>query len=277
MRAEIIVDEGKKYIQIPFYREDNVNSFFSEYESNMLENSDIGGVPKAIKKTVGDETFLMFCISSYVSLKERFDKEYLDLKMFCHFFEELIKVFENMSVYLLDKNTICLEPEYIFYDEKEKKYVFMPIAESTECGLRKYESLLTFFADVCSVEEKDLLELIFEIFTSLNEKRIEEISFLKEIAGYKYRIQNKMETNEEAVYDDFDVITDEEDTAEEPKIKATFVICIILLLFSFWTSYMCTYEFKYSVVGMAAVLLAVVLMGYEVLKTIKPLSKQKDT
>lgn len=276
MRTEIISDEGRKYIQIPFYKEDGVTPFFSEYESNMLENSEIGGISKAIKKNVGDETYFMFCISSLISLKEYFDKEYLDMPRFCCFFEELVKAYENMRVYLLDRSTICLEPEYIFYDEKEKKYIFMPIAEPADRGLTKYENLFTFFSDVCSVEEKNLLEFIFEIFTSLNDDRIEEISFLREIVAKKYKIQSRIDLEEEIVHDDFEVL-DENEEEEEPKIKGTFIISIILLLISFWFSYMRDYEFKYSVVGMAAVLLAVVLMGYEVLKTIKPLSKQKDT
>lgn len=276
MRTEIISDGGRKYIQIPFYKEDDVTPFFSEYESNMLENLEIGGISKAMKKTVGDETYFMFCISSFISLKEYFDKEYLDMPRFCYFFEELVKAYENMSIYLLDRRTICLEPEYIFYNEKEKKYIFLPIAESTDRGLIKYENLFTFFSDVCSVEEKNLLEFIFEIFTSLNDERIEEISFLKEIVAKKYKIKSRIDFEEEIVHDDFEVLNEGEEE-EEPKIKGTFIFSIILLLISFWVSYMRDYEFKYSVVGMAAVLLAVVLMGCEVLKTIKPLSKQKDT
>ncbi len=275
MKAEIIADEGRKYIQIPFYKEDNVTPFFSEYESNILETAGIGGISKVIKKTVGEETYLMFYVFSFISLKERFERDYLDITMFCGFFEELMKVFENMNLYLLDRSTICLEPEYIFYDEKEKKYVFMPIADPTDSGLTKYESLFTFFADVCSVEEKNLLEFIFETFSCLNDERFDEIFFLKEIVGYKYKIKNEKEPKEEEVYEDFDSM-DENGIEEEPQIKGTFIVGIILLLFSFWVSYMCNYEFKYSVVGMAAALLAVVLIGYEVVKMLIPFFKRKD-
>ena len=68
----------------------------------------------------------------------------------------------------------------------------------------------------------------------------------------------------------------EVETDEKPKIKGTFIISIILLLIAFWFSYVCKYEFKYGVVSMAAVFIAVGLMGYEVLKVTDHLPKQKD-
>lgn len=274
MKSEMVSEEGRTYIKIPFYREDNATPFFSEYESNILENTVMEGVLKAIKRTNGDETYLMFCVSSLISLNERFNKETLNINMFCDFFEELLRVFGTMGMYLLDRSTICLEPEYIFYNAKQKKYVFLPIVEYANHSLIRYEGLLTFFADVCPVEDKELLEFIFETYSSLNEEGFDEVSFLKDVAGYKYKIKSEEEPKEKVVYEDVDN-TNEEVVEKETKVKGTFIVSMFLLLFAFWTSYMCNNEFKYGVVSMAAVLLAAALLGYEVYKEIKNFLMQK--
>ena len=274
MSYKVIEEEGRRYISVPLYNETGKGSHFSEYERNVLEASEISGIPKVSKRTVGEEIYLMFAVSSYVSLREKFKREYLNIELFCNFFEELFQVYERMKIYLLDKNTISLDPDYIFFDEKTKKYIFLPIGELVDGLEKKYENLFTFFADICSVEEKCLLEYIFESFGTLSKGGIEEIEFVKEIANYKYKIKKEIEKEEENLRESFeeeiDSIID-----EEPKIRGTFILGIILLFLSFWFAYVCEYEFKYGGIGMAAVLLAVGLMGYEVLKLIKYILEQK--
>ena len=94
------------------------------------------------------------------------------------------------------------------------------------------------------------------------------------MAGYKYKIKSEEEPKEKVVYEDVDN-TNEEVVEKESKVKGTFIVSMFLLLFAFWTSYMCNNEFKYGVVSMAAVLLAAALLGYEVYNEIKNFLMQK--
>ena len=274
MTREKIVEGEKVYIQIPYYREGGKTTIFPEYEMNVLENIQIEGVSKPIKRTIKGEVYFWFSVTSYITIKEKFQREYLDKESFCQFFEELLQVYEKIQIYLLDRKLVCLEPEYIFYDEKEKNYVFLAVGEEQKQILDCYEELFIFFADICSVEEKKLLEFLFETFTDLNRNTFDEMQFLKNIVKYKY--EKEMEEIKEI--DDIKTF-EEEDTYEEeelPKMKGTMIIGIVLLFLSFWFSFMCEEEFRYAVAGMAACLLAICLLGYEVVKKVMDVIKKKS-
>ncbi len=267
MKRERITEDGKTYIRIPYYREDGKTTVFPEYEMNVLENTKIEGLSKGIRRTVKGEVYFWFPVISCITMKEKFQREYLDKKSFCQFFEELLQVYENMQTYLLDKRLICLEPEYIFFDEKERKYVFLAVGAESKNVLDAYETLFIFFADICSVEEKSLLEFIFETFSVLNRSSFDETDFLKTIVKYKYRKEKDEEIRESNILEEFEG-EDEDEVEEVPKVKGTLVVSMLLLFLAFWLSYMCKEEFRYGVAGMAACLLAICLLGYEVLKKI---------
>lgn len=275
MKHELILENGKKYIKIPFYKKDGVSVCFSKYEENMLETDQIDGIAKIIKRVMDGEIYYLFTISGYISVKDFFSKGILTKELFGELFEELLQLFEKMKTHLLDGRMLCLEPEYIFYDEKYKRYIFLPIADCMERTAEKYEKLFTFFADVCPIEEKELLEYIFESFGSINHENFEEISFIKDVVEYSYKKEKKQEVMpeyEEEIFKD----TEDDETEEEPKIKGIFIISLLLLLLSFWFSYVCKYEFKNGIAGMAAVLLAIGLMVYEVVKILRSQFKTKD-
>lgn len=276
MKCERIIEDGKAYIQIPYYREDGKTTVFPEYEMNILESAQIEGMLKAMKRSIKGEVYFLFPIISCITLKEKFYSEFLNKESFCQFFEELLQVFENMQIYLLDKKLICLEPENIFFNEKENRYFFLPAGMNENNNLDNYEALFTFFADICSVEEKELLEFIFETFSVLDRSSFDETEFLKTIVQYKYRKKEQEEIGEEVVSEDFD-FEDECEAAEIPKIKGTLLAGIFLLLLAFWFSFMCKEEFRYAVAGMAACLLAIGLLGYEVLKKVMGTDRQKAT
>ena len=128
----------------------------------------------------------------------------------------------------------------------------------------KYENIMTFFADVCCVDEKGLLEFIFESFGLLNENCFNEIEFIKGIIYHKYEQQVVCEVDdleEEEFYE-------EEEPEETSKVKGLLALSGVLIVLAFWFSFMCKEELKYSMVGMVTCLLAVGLIGYVVLKSI---------
>ena len=145
MNCEIVIEDGNKYIK------DSMNEL-SEYEKNILETNFIKGLPKIVKKRIEGETYLLFNISSCISLRQKLEREPLNGELFRGFFKELLQLYENMKLYLLDRTIISLNPEYIFYDEKENKYVYLPLDKKINNVVEKYENILTFFADVCCSE-----------------------------------------------------------------------------------------------------------------------------
>lgn len=265
MNCEIVVEDGNKYIK------DSMNEL-SEYEKNILETNYIKGLPKIIKKKMEGETYLLFNISTCISLRQKFESEHLNGELFRVFFKELLLLYENMKPYLLDRTIISLNPEYIFYDEKEKKYIYLPIDKKINNVIEKYENILTFFADVCCVEEKLLLEFIFESFGSLNENCFNEMEFIKSLIHHKYEKEVILEINE---FCEEEII--DEEVEETSKQKGILILSGVLIVLAFWFSFMCQEEFKYSIAGMAISILSVGLIGYVVLKGILEEVRNRDT
>ena len=68
----------------------------------------------------------------------------------------------------------------------------------------------------------------------------------------------------------------EKETVEGPKMRGVLLIGLSLLLLAFLLSYVCKYNFKNGIVAVAAVILAIGLMGFEVVKIVKSGFKVKD-
>lgn len=274
-KSELIFEDGKKYVKVPFYKEDGKNSYFSQFEENMLETGNIEGLSKITKRIMDGETYYLFSVSCYMSLKERFLRDSFTKEVFGELFLELLQVNEKMKTYLLDTGVICLDPEYIFYDEKRKRYVFLPTADNIQRITEKYEKLFGFFADICPTTEKDLLEFIFEAFGTLNQDTFDEISFIKSMVEFSYKEETETEVFQEYEKELIEEMYEKE-TVEGPKMRGVLLIGLSLLLLAFLLSYVCKYNFKNGIVAVAAVILAIGLMGFEVVKIVKSGFKVKD-
>ena len=122
MKIEIISEMGMRFVRIPFLSE--TEETMSEYESNILKNANISGLAEVSTRVVDGCIYLIFPIYSYISLEEKLNRELLNQTTFFDFFGQLRKVYENLQMYLLDGNLITLEPEYIFYNQQEQRYIF---------------------------------------------------------------------------------------------------------------------------------------------------------
>ena len=187
---EKVTEMNLNYLKIPFYQmngqDADQNPIMTEYEYTLLENAGIPGIAKVSKQLEEGKVFLMYSISSYISLEEKMAKGCLNKEVFFDFFKQLIKMYENIQLYLLDFNSLNLNPAYIFYDERKKQYVFLIGTADRGSILEKFENLLTFFADICPIEQQELLEYIFELFGSLSESNFEAHAFFpgwQEAAG----------------------------------------------------------------------------------------------
>lgn len=280
MKIDIVTEMGIRNVKIPFYLENEEGKedteVLTEYEYNILETVDIPGVSKVSKQIMDGKEYLLFPIYSYSSFKERLYKERLNTDLFCDFLSQLSQIYENMSGYLLDENLICLEPEYIFYDDLKKKYIFLPIMNKEKPPSKKFEQLFTFFADICPMEERELLEFIFENFDALSEEYFEPVSFMQYIVSYKfYKEKLYYATEEEGVKEDLDDDLEEE-LSTNSRLSGSFIVSVFLLLLAFCLCFLMKYQFKYSIVSIAATCIAVGLMAFQVLKITEHLPKRQN-
>lgn len=249
---KIIINEmGMRYVKIPFLKGEK-----SEYEENILKHTNISGLAEVAVQEIDGNIYFLYPIYSYISLKERFDRDLLNVDIFVDFFGQLLKVYEKIQMYLLDGKEICLDPELIFYNHVEKKYIFLPIIGEKKSFSENYEMLFTFFADKCPLEEKKLLGFIFENFIEFSDEQFEPITFLKYVMGYNF--EDETEIVSEAEENESDFLTENNETEfEKSKSKAVYLSGWGFLMLAILFSYMSDMEIKYGIVSIAASFLAV--------------------
>lgn len=267
--VEFVTEMGSRYVKIPFFQDDGQNAIMAEYEYTMLENTNIPGIAKTSKQIVEGKTILLYSISSYISLEERIKKGNLTKEIFCDFFKQLMRVYENIQMYLLDGDALNLDPAYIFYDEISNKYIFLVGTVEKSIISEKLEKLLTFFADICPIEQQELLELIFEFFGRLSEDNFEVRTFINHIVQYKFEEPKNEEKIEEVVCEENAVSNIElQEEFEKKKSISIYILCMTFLVLAVYFGFFVECEFKYCVVSMTLVLLATGFMAFQVIKII---------
>ena len=279
---EKVTEMNLNYLKIPFYQmngqDADQNPIMTEYEYTLLENAGIPGIAKVSKQLEEGKVFLMYSISSYISLEEKIAKGCLNKEVFFFFFKQLIKMYENIQLYLLDFNSLNLNPAYIFYDERTKQYVFLIGTADRGSILEKFENLLTFFADICPIEQQELLEYIFELFGSLSESNFEAHAFLKYILKCKFEDSKNEGDTKPVVLEEDVVLNNESDTELETKKNiSSYLISVVCLVLAVFFAFFVEYEFKYCVVGMTLGLLATGFMVFQVYSTIEHKRKSQST
>lgn len=244
----------------------------SDYDYNMLKSADIPGIIKMKKKIIDGQNYLSISVGTYIPLTQQLVGKSLNKEMFCDFFRQLLITYEGLQSYLLEESMICLDPDYIFYDNTKYKYMFLPISEKEQSIQQKFEKLLTFFIDWCDLEEKELLGFVFELYSLLEKQTWDCLSLVKYIHEYKFEKSNSLIKNECDIFEEEIVDTEveyEEKGADKSKIIGVFIVCAILLMFAFYFSYVVPYKFKYFVISVVVSFLATGLMAYQVYRISK--------
>ena len=269
---EMVSELGKRYVRVDFFREGETEGIVSEYEYVILETSKMPGLMEISKQISDGKIYLMFSVCGNISLEHKIRRDGLNLDIFCNFFSQLMKLYENMQTFLLNADAICLDTQFIFYDEKSGKFFFVPIMERERLMSEKLEKLFAFFAEMCPTEEKALLSFLFENFRALAEENFDPMSFMRCIVSYKYRNEYSSVEVKPVVYEeedygyDLEETKDAEEEFESTGFRKTFFCCAVLLVVAFLLAYFMDYDFKYSLVSMAAVVIAVLLMARKTIK-----------
>lgn len=261
MEKIIINEMGTRYVKLSFLKGEK-----SRYEENILKHANIPGLAEMSVQELDSNTYFLYPIYSYISLREKLDRDLLNVETFLEFYEQLLKVYEQMQMYLLDGKEICLEPEFIFYNQQERKYIFLLIIGDKKSLSEKYENLFTFFADKCPMEEKKLLGFIFENFVVFENEQFEPVTFLKYVLEYDFK--DKIEYSFSEIEDNIidDVEESDENESEKTKGKSTYLFSLGLVTLSMLFAYLADVEMKYGIVSMAASCLAI---GLAVISFIK--------
>ncbi len=287
MKSEKITEMEGTFIKIPFgEQEDKEVITLSNYECNILMETNISGVANVNKQIIDGYSYLIIQVNTYISFAQKLESKALDVELFRDFFCQLLTTCECLQTYLLKDSILSLDPEYIYYDISKNKFVFLPIGNKEGNIQEKFEKLFSFFTDWCGINERELLGYIFEVYGVLNENTWDILSFSKYVLENKGNNLCVSLVDETTGFEDVDAVceenstfmkkTTEEKRMEKTKVFAIIGIAVFLQILGVYFSYGLSYQFKYGVISITVSMLGVIMLLFETYNIVKNVWKRNS-
>lgn len=130
-----------------------------DYRYRMITRNRISGILPVSIRYIDGKRYLYYEITSRQSLDTLLNRQSLALDELEAMMASLVDVKERLSEYLLDPTGLLLAPEYIFYDLREKTYLYTYFPGSGE-GTEEKTTERDFFRELTLHVEKDNREAI---------------------------------------------------------------------------------------------------------------------
>lgn len=186
-----------------FYEED--------YQMRMIQENRIEGLLQMSGQGVNGKSQYSYEISGKISMKSIYEKMVIEKEELKNFLQQFLNLLSQIENYLLSVNCILLEPEYIFYEEGEYFFCYLPIEEEPFCY--RFHCLTEYF--VSKINHKDQSAILFAY--ELHKATMEENYSLEKVVG-QAMAESEMEIRKEEVreeeYEDDWIDFEEEEKRE---------------------------------------------------------------
>ncbi len=145
-------------------REENCES----YQYKMLAANQVDGLLPCSLRFIDEKCFLYYEITSRQSLACLFEKREMSCEEVNILLQETARMNAKLEEYLLDRERLVLQPEFIFYDFVQEKFYFTYLPGTKQAHEQNAEkgseaALLEFIADKMENDENGLLGLIYRL------------------------------------------------------------------------------------------------------------------
>ena len=172
MESERITTEELK----PRYYKDAMHNYMilcreescESYQYKMLAANQVDGLLPCSLRFIDEKCFLYYEITSRQSLACLFEKREMSCEEVNILLQETARMNAKLEEYLLDRERLVLQPEFIFYDFVQEKFYFTYLPGTKQAHEQNAEkgseaALLEFIADKMENDENGLLGLIYRL------------------------------------------------------------------------------------------------------------------
>ncbi|MCR4744093.1 MAG: FHA domain-containing protein [Lachnospiraceae bacterium] len=145
-------------------------------EKMLLKNS-IEGAARLQLSFLNGEAFYRIDLKNYKNLKELFKGRKMDFSEVDHLLRSLSGLIARLDNYLLKAEEILLDPEYIFYDDSAKEWIFICLPYNDDNS--GAEKLAEFLVDTVDENDSDAIELSSDYFNIAAEGGISPAALTK--------------------------------------------------------------------------------------------------
>ena len=188
MEKNYITELGKKYVSFSYEEED--------YSLRMLTENKIPGCLTAQIRHLNGSNCLYYDVTGLMSLDDLYGVKEMSGEMCKTLLEKIVETKKELLEYFLDGASLCMDPTFIFYDVKEKRFWFMALpAQYWERG-EEDKTLINFVVDHLEHKDVALTEKIYTIYRDIYRGAPLDVSGLQELSIAK---EAKVEHKEPAV------------------------------------------------------------------------------
>ena len=163
----------------------------SKYQLKIMESGRVEGVLKSSPRTINQEKFLYYDITSMMSLGDRFSSSGMSYDELIRMFADMKKMLESLSEYLLGEEGVIFDAKSVFVNltNGDYRFVYYPYEHSESSFADFVDSLI----EVIDHEDERAVELVYGLSDRAQIKELMLLDMIKDI------LKDKEETQAEDV------------------------------------------------------------------------------
>lgn len=168
-----------------------------DYQICMLQENEIQGLLPLDVRYVDNVRNYYYDISGKVSLKSMHEKVKLTYEEIQNLIEALLYTLKNVRKYMLEGDGLLLEPEYIFYEQEQFFFCYLP--QSGMLLTEEFHRLTEYFVREVDYQDEEGVRLAYTMHKATMEDNysieriMEQLVFPKKEAPMEVNYSEKME------------------------------------------------------------------------------------
>lgn len=184
---EFVEGMNRRYVRIRL--QEGLSDGMEGYRSRIILKNKIALFVKADKRHIDGASYFYYDISGLHNLKQVVSVEPVTIEKMNCFVDFLEKVLNGVEEYLLLQKELCLNPEYILYDEKSEEWRLLYIPGYGGNTIEDIDSLLETImerVDCTSEDDKERFYSFYnDVLQNMDEMTLDEIVRLWDKGAFK--------------------------------------------------------------------------------------------
>ncbi len=166
LEAKYYKDHRHNYMILQCEREEMVSS----YQHKILTSDKIGEILRCSVRHINRATYYYYDISSKTTLEGLYRGKQMSYAQIKDVLCQLYGICEKLAGYFMEETKLVLEPEHIYYDMTNNKYIGLYYPDYQAQGADIYRPLMDFLLEHVDTEDTRLTENIYQLYEMSEER-----------------------------------------------------------------------------------------------------------
>jgi len=190
---EVVEGLNNRYVRM-LIRE-NRREGMEGYRSRIVQKNKITHLLRIDKRYIDGAEYFYFDITGLKSMRQLVSEEAMTVEKMNAFIDALEETLQKVEEYLLLQAELCLQPEYVLYDEKHEKWRFMYVPDYEGQQAVDIGELVEVIMDRVDCENEDDLERFYhfynEVLKSPESMSLSALVRIWDKGGVKFEVPKK--------------------------------------------------------------------------------------